>query len=218
MIKKLAPSLVVAGLIALGLAPTASAHHGCSKHAKGAQIITKTKEAHVFIKKKRWYGCASKFGKVRQLPGLDTTDAIDFGDGEVPAHFRLAGQFVAYESHLLEPAGAETHSEVWIYDLGAGKTEYNSIAGSTAPIAEDMVLQRLVLKRNGSAAWSTRMRSPNDPDVSYEVHRFSKYAAVGGRVMLDSGGDLDAQSLALSADRLTISWTKGGQSKSAELP
>jgi hypothetical protein len=215
VIKRLAPIALVIAL-ALAAAPTAAAHHGCSKHAKGAKIVTKTKEAHVFIKKKRWYGCASKFGKVRLLPGPDTTDALDFGDGEVPTHFRLAGQFVAYGTYLLEPAGAETHYDVWVVDLGTGETVYNSIAGSTVPIAEDMVLQRLVLKRNGSAAWTTRMRSSED--ATYEVHRFSKYAQVGGRVMLDSGSDVDPQSLLLSADRLKITWTKAGQSKSADLP
>jgi hypothetical protein len=202
-------------LAALVAAPTASAHHGCSKHAKGAKIVTKTKEAHVFIKNKRWYGCASKFGKVRQLPGLDTTDALDFGDGDVPSTFRLAGQFVAYEQYTLEPAGAETHSDVWIYDLGAGKTEYNSIAGSTVPIGEDMVLEELVLKRNGSAAWTTRMRSGNN--ATYEVHRYSKYMQVGGRVMLDSGPNIDPFSLVLSPDRHRISWTKGNQTKSDDL-
>jgi hypothetical protein len=209
--------VVTAVLAALAIAPaTAGAHHGCSKHAKGATIVTKTKEAHVFIKRQRWYGCAAKFGRVRLLPGLDSTEAVRFGDGRVPSNFTLAGQFVAYEQYTLEPAGAETQSYVYIYDLGADRTEYTSIAGSTQPPAEDSVMERLVLKRNGSAAWTARLRGGSD--ATYEVHRYSKYATVGGRVTMDAGQDLDPESLLLSPDRHTISWTRGGQTKSAELP
>ena len=206
---------LVTAFAVLALAPTASAHHGCSKHAKGAQIVTKTKEAHVFIKNKRWYGCAAKFKKVRLLPGLDTTDALQFSDGSVPSTFTLAGQFVAYEQYNLEPAGHETHSDIYIYDLGTGKIEYHAGAGSTKPNAEDSVLERLVLKRNGSAAWTARLGGGQN--ATYEVHRYSKYTTVKGRVTLDSGPNVDPQSLALSADRHTVSWKRGGQTKTADL-
>jgi hypothetical protein len=216
-------TLVLAVLAAsLVAAQPASAHHGCSKHAKGGKVTHKTKEAHVFEKNNRWWGCAARVKRPYVLPGLDTLDARRFEDGTVPNHIKLAGVFVAYERYTLYPAGGagDTQTDLYVVDLRNGKVVVDEEARPPTGQMEDRSVTDLVLKRNGSVAWISDhwTYDTNPAVVNYEVHRFSRDPANPGRALLDSGGDIERDSLALAADRKTIVWTKGGQQKSGQLP
>ena len=70
-------------------------------------------------------------------------------------------------------------------------------------------LTDLVLKSNGSLAWIV--------DIGSSVGSNRQVIAVdsSGRRLLDSGGDIDPESLTLRGSTLT--WTKSGVSRSASL-
>jgi hypothetical protein len=212
-------AVLAAGLV---LAQPAAASHGCSKHAKGGKVTHKTKEAHVFEKNNRWYGCAARVKRPYVLPGLDTLEARQFSDGTVPNHITLAGVFVAYERYTLLTAGGagDTQTDLYVVDLRNGKVVVDEDARPPTGQQEDRSVTDLVLKRNGSVAWiSDHWTYAQHPAVvNYEVHRFSRDPANPGRALLDSGADIERDSLTLGADRKTLSWTKGGQPKSGQLP
>lgn len=213
---------VAVAAAALVPAPAASAHHGCSAHARGGKITHKTREAHVLEKRNRWYACAARVGRPFLLPGLDTVSSREFGDGTVPSHITLSGVFVAYERYTLYPAGGagDTQTDLYVVDLRTGKPVITEEARAPTGKQEDRWVDRIVLKRNGSVGWiSTHWTFEQHPPVSnFEVHRFSLDPSTHGRVTLDSGGDIDRESLALSSDRRTMTWTKGGEARSAPLP
>lgn len=206
----------------LVLAQPASAHHGCSKHAKGGKITHKTKESHVFQKRDHWYGCASRVGRPYLLPGLGRVSAADFEDGTVPDNLRLAGVFVAYERYTLYPAAGpgDTQTDIYVVDLRSGQVVVDEEARTPTGQQEDRWVNDLVLKRNGSIGWiSTHWTYAQNPGVvNYEVHRFSREPSAPGRATVDSGSDIEQQSLELGADRRTMTWTRGGKRRSAPLP
>ena len=214
----------VATLICLAVAAPASASHGCSKHARGGKVTHKTKEAHVFEKRDRWYGCAARVGRPYALPGLDSISAgREFGDGTVPSHITLAGVFVAYERYTLYPAGGagDTQTDIYVVDLRTGKVVVSQQAADPEPQQESRWVDDLILKRNGSIGWtSTRWTYPtgSPPVPTYRVHRYSVDPSAPGRATLDTIAEGDRQSLTLSADRRTMSWTNNGQPRSAPLP
>lgn len=219
--RKLTPLVALVAILAF--APTASAHHGCSKHAKGGKVTHKTKESHVFEKNNRWYGCTTRTGRPYVLPGLDTLEARRFSDGMVPTHITLAGVFVAYERYLLLTAGGagDTQTDIYVVDLRNGKVVVDEDARPKTETHDDRYVSDLVLKRNGSVGWiSEHWRHPpmNPSVVNYEVHRFSRDPASPGRALLDSGADIERDSLVLGADRRTMTWTKGGATQSGQLP
>lgn len=216
-------AVVLAVMVAsLVLAQPASASHGCSAHARGGKITHKTREAHVFEKHNRWYGCASRVGRPFVLPGLDTITAREFGDGTVPTLITLSGVYVAYERYTLYPAGGagDTQTDIYVVDLRTGKPVVTEQARTPSPQTESRYVSDLVLKRNGSIGWiSVRWTYAQHPPVDdYAVHRFSREQSAPGRATLDAGRDIDRDSLTLSADRRTMSWTNGGETRSAPLP
>ena len=219
--RKIAPFVALAATLAL--APAASASHGCAKHAKGGKVTHKTKESHVFEKRDHWYGCTTKTGRPYLLPGLDRiSSGREFDDGTVPSHITLSGVFVAYERYTLYPAGGagDTQTDIFVVDLRTGKVVVDEEARAPTGQQEDRWVDDLVLKRNGSIAWiSTHWTfTQNPPVVNYEVHRFSRDPSAPGRATLDSGADIDRESLTLGSDRKTMSWTRGGETRSAPLP
>ena len=215
-------ALAAAAVAALIPPQAASAGHGCSAHARGGKITHKTKEAHVFQKRDRWYACAAKVGRPFPLPGVSRVSLGEADDGTVPAHLALSGVFVAYERYTLYPAAGagDTNTDIYVVDLRTGKPVVTEETTASAGREEDRWISRIVLKRNGSVAWtSSHYTYETYPGpVNYEVHRFSLDPAAYGRVTLDSGADVDRDSLELSGDRRTVTWTDGGERRSAPLP
>ena len=214
---RIALSLAVTAA-SLVLAQPASAHHGCSKHARGGKVTHKTKEAHVFEKNDHWYGCATKVGRPKLLPGLDSISAVrDFGDGTGPTYITLSGVFVAYERETVLPAGGagDNQTDLYVVDLRTGKVVVDEDATPPSGVYENRYVTDIALKRNGSVGWISARSYPQ----YYEVHRVSRDpAAPGEATVVDAGYDIDPESLALSADRKTMRWTKGGKAQSAPLP
>ena len=205
---------VVALLATLALPSAASAGHGCSKHARGGQIVTKTKEAHVYVKGDVYWGCAARTRTPRRLPELDTVSSVrDFGDGRAPVRFTLGGIYVGYGRYTVYPAGGggDTQTDVLMVDLRTGKLAWKVRATLDPNQSRSSYLEALVVKRNGSAGWINEHHT-------ISVHRFSNSPGSIGRIRLDEGDDIDRESLALSADRTTLMWARGGQPKSAPLP
>lgn len=193
-------ALCLAG--ALAAAVPAQATHGCgSSRSKGAQIVTKTREAVVFTKRGDLYGCLSSVGSVRLLPneggGYDTAGA----DGPI-----LAGRYVAYST--FGSAIGDEFDRVYVYDLRLGRPFF--VTGSNAVRAH-------VLKRNGSVAWVDD--SSADPGTEQPLHQLRKWGHEErqGVVLVDRGFDIVPESLALTPDRNGISWTRGGTTRTASL-
>lgn len=210
-----ARSLLVlsAALLSLALTEPAFASHGCAGSARGARVVTQTRDAIVFVKRQRVYGCLDSVGSTRRLPGLDP---VGTEPGDAGALFTLSGAFVAFERFFVEPAGAETHSRVIVFNLRNGQTPVNDPATSIVPTAEDSVVESLEVKRNGSVAWIGRRSG--GPTAVYEVHRRSLAPSAPGNVVLDEDGDIGPRSLGLSADRRTIFWLNGADPRSGTLP
>ena len=205
-------TVTAAGIASLVLAAPAAAHP-CSAHARGGEVTHKTKEAHVFTKRDRRYACAAKIGRAVLLPGLDTLEAQRFGDGNVAFQITLSGVFVGYGRYTLHPAGGggDTQQDIFVVDLRTGKTVVQQRSTETSDDGVSNYLEGFVMKRNGSVGWIGQHHT-------YEVHQVSTVPGSPGRVKLDSGDDIDPKSLALSSDRRTMTWTKGGVAKSAPLP
>ena len=155
----------------------------------------------------RYYGCAFAVGKVIRLDPR-RGQLIDWRP-----KVKLAGTAVAYEamSFDLKPY------RVLVRSLRTGRVIHSatsnrrgSAEGHTGPV------QRIVLKRNGSVAWTTSsdcICEGIEPS-GYELHVIGHG---GRRRVLDSGRDLDPASLRLIARGTQVSWMKGDAAHSASL-
>jgi hypothetical protein len=121
----------------------------------------------------------------------------------------LTAPYAGYES--IECGVGSCFSVITVRDLRDGSVLRNA-AVSPAPVpGQPAPAESLVLKANGSVAWivdrAAFMGSPRSIDVVAED--------TAGRRILDSGLDIDPQSLALTGSTLT--WQKGGTTRSATL-
>jgi hypothetical protein len=196
-------ALCLAATLGISAAP-AQATHGCgAARSKGAKIIVKTREAVVFTKGRfeYAYGCLASVGSVYQLPNEGGGYDLSGRDGP-----QLAGRYVAYST--FGSAIGDEFDRVYVYDLRLGKRFL--VAGSN-------FVSALVLKRNGSVAWVED--SSVQPGTETPVYQLRKWANEERQsvVLVDRGADLDPASLALGADRNSITWTRGGSPRSASL-
>ena len=200
-------AMVAASALALmGSAPAAAAAH-CPA---GGKTVVKTSTARIWgVTPKseitRYYGCAFAVGRVVRL---------DPPHGQLIAYkpkVRIAGTAVAYEamSFDLKPF------RVYVRSLRTGKVIHSATSnkrgssdGHTGPV------QRIVLKRNGSVAWTTSSDCICEGLVpsGYEVHAIG---TADRRRILDSGQAVDPTFLRLGASR--IFWKHDGAVRSAAL-
>lgn len=195
---------VTAVLAASALALSASGPAAAARCPSGGKTVVKTGTARVWgVTPKsgitRYYGCAFGIGRVVRL---------DPAGGQLIAYkpkVKLAGAAVAYEamSFDLKPY------RVYVRSLRTGRVLHSatsnrrgSAEGHTGPV------QRIVLKRNGSVAWTTSSDCICEGTVpsGYEVHAIG---AANGRRILDSGADVDPASLALIARGMQVTWMNG---------
>jgi hypothetical protein len=76
----------------------------------------------------------------------------------------------------------------------------------------------IVLKRNGSVAWveGSTVAPANPDERAFQIRKFGNEERQGV-VLLDRGADLDPGSPRLAADRLSVSWVRGGATRTAPL-
>ena len=208
---------LLAMLAGLLLAQPAFATHGCpTRNAKGVRVVVQTSDAVVFAKREFRYACIFSQGSTRRLPEIDRVGNFA---GNVGALFTLSGAFVAYESFFVEEAGAERHTDVFVYNIRQGKTIVKETATTNPQPQRDSDVRAIELKRNGSVAWIGEQGSQHPfPPPVYEVHRVSQEPSAPGNVVLESSPDIDPGSLALSSHRRLLFWRSGEAARSALLP
>jgi hypothetical protein len=113
--------------------------------------------------------------------------------------FVLSGRFVAVDEIECEPVGCS--GGIAVTDVKTGRVRRSaSVAGGTGGNA-----QRIVLKRNGSVAWTRPFNG------TFEVVRLDG----DGEAVVDRGAGVDVQSLALASG--TLYWMNAGVPRSATL-
>ncbi len=111
--------------------------------------------------------------------------------------------------HEEATAAGPDHVTLWVVDLRTGRRKAGLFGGQGASVTS------FRLKRNGSVA---AIGAPGRVGSSglygpLEVRKVDK----AGEQLLDIGDDIDPQSLALSRDRKTLSWIKGGLQRSTPI-
>ncbi len=161
----------------------------------------------MFQRRDRIYACLYRGRRVIQI---GTRRSVGAGNTR---NLRLAGRFVAYTPSL-------NGVKLVVRELRQGRVVHNEpAANQTSPALTG--LTDVKLKRTGSLAWIVELtpldvplrpyRMPGDALPDYQVFKADR----AGRALLDSGLDIAAGSLRLSG--ATVSWTKGGSSRSAAL-
>jgi hypothetical protein len=197
--RRLTTVLATAAILATATAGGA-AHAGTTSKCRtssttgGAKIVSRTSEAVVFIKRGSYYGCTYS-GSIRRLPGWDDM-----------SRFTLSGRFVAYIGG--GTAIGDEFARIIVFDMKLGRTQSISQSNSVGG---------LVLKRNGSVAWTQAsiVDQPIGAPPSREVRM--RQAADPDDILLDRGTDIDPSSLALDATRTNVSWTRGGQPRTSPI-
>lgn len=166
-----------------------------------------------------FYGCLSRSGKRSFLGG----NACGLSFGAVQT-VRLAGAYVAYSRDFCE--SDSTSASVSVTSLRSGRRTrvlpaFTHPAAPPAPcppglpcpgsIGPGSGVANLKLKANGSVAWIGK-----SVGELYEL-QVRKADRSGPNVLLDSGGEIDPDSLRLSRDAKTIHWIKRRSPVSAPL-
>jgi hypothetical protein len=195
-------AVALCGALVLGTAAPAEASHGCgAARSKGARIVVKNREAVMFTKGFYYYGCLSSVGTVRRLP--EEGGGIDIDPPGLPV---LAGRYLAYST--AGSAIGDEFDRLYVYDLRAGRRFL---------FESSTFVRAIVLKRNGSVAWiETAPANSGSEQTVWDVRKWANEERLGS-VLLDRGADVDPGSLALSADRNSVSWTRGEASRTAPL-
>jgi hypothetical protein len=142
------------------------------------------------------YGCHYRARRVVRLGGQVESAPPHEASG---FDFVLSGRFVAVDSVACDPAGCE--GGVDVTDTKTGRTRHGApVDGGTGGNA-----QRMVLKTNGSVAW-TRPFNGELQVVKLDAD---------GEAVIDRGDSIDVESLALAGS--TLYWTNAGVPHSATL-
>jgi hypothetical protein len=199
--RRLAFATALCAALVLGAAAPAEATHGCgSARSKGARIVVKNREAVMFTKGFFYYGCLSSVGTVRRLP--DEGGGIDITPPEIPV---LAGRYVAYAT--TGSAIGDEFDRLYVYDLRLGRRFL---------FESSTFIRTVVLKRNGSVAWVEAAPVDAGDATVWDVRKWANEEREGS-VLVDRGSEIDPESLTLAPDRTSISWTRGGATRSASL-
>ena len=169
----------------------------------GATVVARTSKAVVFKKHKySYYACLYSGGKIARL--LDEGGGLTEKGGALP---KFAGRYVAYATR--GSAIGDEFDRIVVWDMRAGRVLER--AGST-------YIQKIVLKQNGAVAWSASSivaQADFNADPATEVHVLSPADDLGD-LLLDRGDDVDGASLAPGSGGATITWRRGGATRSAD--
>jgi hypothetical protein len=194
---------------ALAGAPTVQAATRCDRTGK---TVARTSAVRIYRdgskggsgkKVPRYFACLRHAKTAaRRLP-VAAADTVGF----MTLHsFRITGHFVAYVQRGEYPE--DLSESVWSLSVATGTSRlYYSTDGF-------FDVTSLVVNRIGSVAYIDRnvASSPNYPDRKPAT--FHVYRGVGGkRLQLDSGEDIDPESLTVVGSE--VRWVRGGQPRSA---
>ncbi len=225
----------------------AVAHRAAACSAKGSKTVLASKYARIFrvVKEKPeagvpggerfpvdlLYGCLYRTNKrfflgakVEEVPGF-------FAYGDVH-NVRLVGRYVGYSETFYGYHGdGSTRVRVTSLRSGRHRRALPSVLGpppsdpcEPEPLPCDVWfggpltdVTALALKANGSVAWIGRQRGGLRDGRRYTQYEVRKADRAAKNIPLDSGVDIDPESLTLNRYKRTISWTNGGLTKSAPL-
>jgi hypothetical protein len=179
----------------------------CSK--KGSKTLAANEHIRVFKTERptpeelypvwRLYGCV--YARGRHVLLDDNTDS----GGEVdPIAFRLAGRMAGVA--VIHWYGTVSMARIATWDLNRGQTVHATelhVSTSGFPSSDPMDLE---ITDRGSMAYTT-----GEAEAGWKVHKHD----AGAAAVLDSGKDIDPDSLAITGP--TVYWTKGGHPRSATL-
>jgi hypothetical protein len=188
--------------VAVGVAAASAggraASAGC--YPKGSYTIAQDKVGRFYVLKTHrpgggfpqpWYVCAFSRGTSWKLPYGNPDRGTPFGPSA-----KVSGRYVAFLVGAPGPGG------VAVFDLATGQRTFSGGAGGGG-IGPDPVDAALVLKADGSVAWTTHDFAP------WVVRRHDST----GTATLDSGPGIDTKSLAAGGSWLY--WTDAGSPRSA---
>jgi hypothetical protein len=205
--------LAAAAALALALPGSAGATHqydgvvGCAaKRVRNVQIVAISSEARVFRKLTRAsggpggsvaYACMTRSGPITRLKGSS------FGGGQMGP--LLAGRYVAFQQMFSENEDNE-ESGLIVLDMRAGRISFEQPRDNTD-------LGSWVVKRNGSAAWTTSAYGGGEPGGVYKLD-----STTGGKPQRLAGPEGFPRSLRLSPDRRSVLWMQAdGSERSAPI-
>jgi Ca2+-binding RTX toxin-like protein len=174
----------------------------CRSTAKGSRVVQRAGSRVVYRRPGGVFGCATKRGRERELP--DEGGGIDTGRPR-QAPLRIAGRYVGYVTR--GSAIGDEFDRLYVYDL---------VAGRAVLIESGDAIGTLVLKANGSVAWTdiSTVRPVDFETRVYEVRQVSVVDKLGS-VLLERGTGVAPRSLRRSGDQ--ISWRSGGSERTAPL-
>ena len=169
--------------------------------ARGTRRVVRTKYAVVFTRRTGgYYACLYSQGRISKL----RDEGAGLNGRPKPV---LKGRFVGYTTR--GSAIGDEFDRVVVWDMRNARIV--SQANST-------FVRRIVMKSNGSIAWIARseVTTTNLNRPLWEVRQMSAVDRQGD-VLVGRGGDVDPASLRLWRNDRTISWNRGGQTRSAAL-
>ncbi len=200
--------MVVATATAGLAAPAADAARSC--RPAGAKLLLRSAEGALYKAGRtrdttRYVACHGRTTKPLFLGGADCFNA------QAPSQFVLARRWLGYVSTSCDTvSGSDT---VAVFDLRSRRRRVWAIATPTAAAAQDPYthVADVALARTGEIAWIASYLTGGTR--TYEVRRSTPVR--GESVLLDSGPDVAADSLAAGAN--LVYWTRGGAARSAPL-
>jgi hypothetical protein len=168
----------------------------------GSATIARNDEARVYRYGDLTWGCHAATG-ARSALGTAFADTWEYYGG---AHVHLAGRYASIDVGYGGRGGAR--ADLLVHDLATGAVvhRWSCCSGGGASVV------RVALAATGAVAWTVGGWGDRGPAGGAELR---KSDADGEAIVLDSGRELDVDSLALSGT--TISWRHGEERRAAEL-
>jgi hypothetical protein len=213
------PGILLAVSLGVCVAPATAdaAHRVCPTE----RTVVRTASGVVFSRdrdgRRVYYGC---LWRVRKTYRLQQVGEYGLNNVREPSSIHLAGRYVAYVQDYGSTGGeANTLS---VRDLRTGKVIHQAAVASRGGDFTDQV-GTLVLKLNGSVAWTTRTSADfQHPTIEVRAMDSSTVHRAGGPVqdvprLLDESPVVEPASLRLTADRTGVEWSNNGATRTAPL-
>jgi hypothetical protein len=181
------------------------------KTVRSVELVTRSSDGAVFrkVKPRRdgvrvpfTYACLVRGGSIRRL------DRLTRAQDDTAESAQIAGRFVGFRRRY-PVSESDVASDIVVVDLKTGGVRSGHTALPGRPQEGDVLT--LVVKRNGSVAWTAVGVRGNELTV-WKVDR-----STTGAQELDRGPAIDYRSLRLSADRRSVHWRNAGAERSAPL-